>query len=498
MRNILLTVILALAAASARALTLPDIVGPGMVLQQQSEARLWGWAKAGSTVTATASWGRTARATASKDGRWELALPTPGATGEPQSVTIAGDGTSRTLTGVLIGEVWFCSGQSNMEMPLGGFWNCPVLGANEVIAESGKYRDLIHVCTVEKQGTPEPQKTVRGGWDAAGPEKAAKFSAVAYFFARELTERLGVPVGIINCSWGGSCVEGWLPKDTLLTYPDGLTPMDEADYHRKMVMFNGMLSPLAGYTVRGFLWNQGESNVGRETEYIARFATLTRLWRKLWRQAGTLPMYAVELPGYRYGDAQGDGAPKFRAAQHAIEGVLDHYGCVTTTDLMLPHETDQIHGCQKKEIGQRLAWMALTRDYGVKGIAAEAPALLSIERHAAATEEPVVIAGTPVAGHEAKGEVLHVYFKGAEDGFDRLSAIEGFEVRGADGAWHAASAWAASAWKDVRIQGCYVALACPEAGRAEAVRYRWHNFPTTYALHNVRGLPVVPFEAAIP
>lgn len=499
MRKHLLTLAAALlSCAAASALELPDIIGPHMVLQQNANARLWGWAKPGATVTATATFHATpVTVKAGRDGRFELLLPTPGATLAPQTVTIAEGKESRTLRDVLIGEVWFCSGQSNMEMPLGGFWNCPVHKANEAIAESGRYRGLIHVCTVDKQGADTPQQRVKGPWEQAGPENAAKFSAVAYFFARELTERLGVPVGVINCSWGGSCVEGWLPKDTLLTYPDGLTNMDDADYHRKMVMFNGMLAPLAGYTIRGFLWNQGESNVGRETEYITRFATMTRLWRKMWRQEGTLPMYAVELPGYRYGDPQGDGCPKFRAAQHRIAEVLDHYGCVTTTDLMLPYEIDQIHGCHKTEIGQRLAWLALSRDYGVKGIGAEAPELLTIERHDAKGEQPMVVAGTPVAGHDAKGEVLHLYFKDAADGFSRLADIEGFEAQGADGQWHTATVWAASAWKDVKIQGCYLCLACPAAGRIASVRYRWHNFPTTAPLLNLRGLPVVPFSAAV-
>ena len=134
-------------------------------------------------------------------------------------------------------------------------------------------------------------------------------------------------------------------------------------------MFNGMLHPLAGYTVKGFLWNQGESNVGREKEYVERFKTMTRLWRKMWRQGDDpLPMYTVELPGYSYGDVNGTNAADFRAAQHQIAHELENSGCVSTTDLILPYEAEQIHGCRKKEIGQRLAYMAATRDYGIEGI----------------------------------------------------------------------------------------------------------------------------------
>ena len=296
---------------SAQALELPEIIGNDMMLQQQTQARLWGWAKGGSTVEVTTSWDtQTYRATADKQtGRWELQVSTPAASYEPQSLTIKGDGETRRIENVLIGEVWFCSGQSNMEMPLKGFWNCPVRGANEEIAFSGRYRRSIRVATIEKKDALEPQDRVPGGWKVCEPKNAVNFSACGYFFAQALTDILDVPVGIINCSWGGSCVEGWLPKEILLTYPDGLTPMDQTDYHRKMVMFNGMLHPLAGYTVKGFLWNQGESNVGREKEYVERFKTMTRLWRKMWRQGDDpLPMYTVELPGYSYGDVNGTNA----------------------------------------------------------------------------------------------------------------------------------------------------------------------------------------------
>ena len=351
----------------AQALELPEIIGNDMMLQQQTQARLWGWAKGGSTVEVTTSWDtQTYRATADKQtGRWELQVSTPAASYDPQSLTIKGDGETRRIENVLIGEVWFCSGQSNMEMPLKGFWNCPVRGANEEIAFSGRYRRSIRVATIEKKDALEPQDRVPGGWKVCEPKNAVNFSACGYFFA---------PVGIINCSWGGSCVEGWLPKEILLTYPDGLTPMDQTDYHRKMVMFNGMLHPLAGYTVKGFLWNQGESNVGREKEYVERFKTMTRLWRKMWRQGDDpLPMYTVELPGYSYGDVNGTNAADFRAAQHQIAHELENSGCVSTTDLILPYEAEQIHGCRKKEIGQRLAYMAATRDYGIEGIHAEAP-----------------------------------------------------------------------------------------------------------------------------
>lgn len=495
-KKVLALVALFFGFLSSQALELPEIIGNDMMLQQLSQARLWGWAKGGSTVEVTTSWNaQIYRTTADKKtGRWELQVETPAASYDPQNLTIKGDGETKIIENILIGEVWFCSGQSNMEMPLGGFWNCPVQGSNEEIALSGRYRRSIRVATIAKKDALEPQDRVPGKWKTCEPQNAGSFSACGYFFAQTLTEILDVPVGIINCSWGGSCVEGWLPKEILLTYPDGLTPMDNEDYHRKMVMFNGMLNPLAGYTVKGFLWNQGESNVGREKEYIDRFKTMTRLWRKMWRQGNDpLPMYTVELPGYSYGDVNGTNCADFRAAQHQIAHELENSGCVSTNDLILPYEAEQIHGCRKKEIGQRLAYMAATRDYGIKGIHAEAPEFQRMKTVDVADKDMTVVAGTAVAANpNDKGKVVILYFSNMTDGVDRLYDIEGFEAAGADGVWHKATVWADGDWRDPEYQGCYLKLICPEAGEVKNVRYNYHNFTTTQ-LHNCFGQPVVPF-----
>ena len=495
-----------LAALAANAIELPEIIGDNMILQQQTEAKLWGWAAANNYVQVTTSWnGKAYTARADKDGRWDIAVATPKASYTQYTISFKEyaskpEGKNKkaiaqaTANGVLVGEVWFCSGQSNMEMPLGGFWNCPVEGANEAILQSAKYKNGIRVVTVPKVAADTPQQKVAGKWDVCEPKNAAKFSACGYFFATTLADMLDVPVGIVNCSWGGSCVEGWLPKDTLLTYPDGLTPMDDTDYHRKMVMFNGMLAPLAGYTIKGFLWNQGESNVGKAKDYITRFSTMTRLWRKMWNQpSDRLPMYTVEMPPYNYGDKNGTWGAEFRQAQHIIARQLENSGCVCTSDLIYPYEGEQVHGTQKKPIGQRLAYMALTRDYGIEGIAAEAPEYEYYDVVDASKDEQTVIAGTAVAQNpNATGKVLHIYFTNSTDGFDRLSDIQGFEAQDADGQWHPAIVWASSAWQNVKRQGCFLVLACPDAAEIKNIRYCYKNF-IKGELHNLRGLPVVPF-----
>ena len=480
---------LMLAGLEAQALELPEIIGPNMMLQQQAQARLWGWAKGGSTVEVSTSWSTDSyQAKAdSKTGRWDVEVQTPAASYAAQQLTIRGDGQTVTLDNVLIGEVWFCSGQSNMEMPLRGFWNCPVEGALNAVATSGQYQRSIRVATVPKIAADVPQDRVAGRWQECCPQTAAEFSALGYFFARTLTDLLDVPVGIINCSWGGSTVEGWLPREILETYPDGLVPFNDGDWMRKMVMYNGMLAPLAGYTVKGFLWNQGESNIGRDGMYAARFTDMVNLWRKLWND-DKLPIYTVELPPYWYDNVEGTNGPDFRVVQHQIAHTLPYSGCVCTTDLCYPHETKQIHGTKKLEIGQRMAYMAAARDYGMSWIHAEAPEFDHAKVVDAKPGDARVIAGSAVATNaDAKGRIVELYFTEARDGFDRLSDIQGFEAQDADGQWHDAIVWA-----DSNNSGCLLKLACPEAGEIKAIRYNYHNFTTT-SLHNMWGLPVVPF-----
>ncbi len=494
-----------LAAVSADALELPEIFSDNMMLQQQTQAKMWGWAEAGSTITVTTSWNnKKTTAKTGDDGKWILSVETPAASYNTYSISITEKGTKKasadyatsvTINNVLIGEVWFCSGQSNMEMPLRGFWNCPIEGANEAIAQSGKYKRSIRAVTIERKGALTPQDRAAGKWQECTPEFSPEFSAGGYFFARTLSDILDVPVGIICCAWGGSCVEGWLPKEILLTYPDGLTPMDDTEYHQKMIMYNGLLHPTAGYTIKGFLWNQGESNVGKEQEYIDRFITMTNLWRKMWNQPGDkLPMYAVELPPYDYGDVNGDWGAKFREAQHIIAQKLENSGCICTSDLIYDYEPAQVHGTKKLEIGQRLAYMAAVRDYGVKGIASEAPEFEFMRIVDADESDAQVIAGTAVAKNaNEKGKVVELYFTNSTDGFDRLTDIQGFEAAGADGKYYPAVVWAASSWEMTVRQGCFLKLVCPEVPEVKSVRYCFKNFAPG-KLHNMRGLPVVPFR----
>ena len=293
---------LAAAWSVAAKVSLPDAIGSNMVLQQNTNVKLWGWADPHAAVTVVASWGAKASAKSDGEGRWEVTLKTPAGSYEPQRITVA-SGDKRVLDNVLIGEVWFCSGQSNMDMPLGGYWNGLVEGGNEAIACADAQRGRIRFLKVAYSQGYTPQERVPGAWNEFTTATAARCSATAYFFAEMLNDVLGVPVGVIDCSWGGSRVESWTSQEILETYPDidvsekGIAAVDE--WLRPLVMYNGMLHPVAGYTVRGYLWYQGESNVGAHAVYAERLANMVKLWRGLWGQ-GELPFYFVEIAPFNY------------------------------------------------------------------------------------------------------------------------------------------------------------------------------------------------------
>lgn len=234
--------------------TLPEIIGDNMVLQQNSEVNLWG-KSTGKIVSVSSSWSANpVKVEVNKDGSWKIKIHTPKGSYNPQTIIIS-DEESITLNNILIGEVWFASGQSNMEMPLKGFLNCPVTKSNEIITYAGENKNKIRFATIPRTPSYTLQDEVKGKWKECNSQNAPDFSATAFFFAKNINRALDVPVGIINCSWGGSRVESWLPKDILQNYKDidlSKTGIEKViDYKRPLLMYNGMLHALTSYTIRG-------------------------------------------------------------------------------------------------------------------------------------------------------------------------------------------------------------------------------------------------------
>ncbi|KAA6342820.1 hypothetical protein EZS27_009457 [termite gut metagenome] len=470
MKTFLYSVIaIALSAISPvkAAIQLPDIIGDNMVLQQNTNVKLWGTtSKANATITVKTSWdSQTYSAKSNGNGKWSVLVSTPKAGYEPQSITLS-DGEAIKLNNILIGEVWFCSGQSNMEMPLNGFSSNPILGANDDIANASRHKG-IRFATVPKTSAVTPQETCKGKWQVCNPENAQWFSAVGFYFATSLSQILDVPVGIINCSWGGSRVEGWLSERILRNYPDinlkdaGQKNEQVPEAGQPMIMYNGMLKPLQNYTIKGFLWYQGESNVGRHKTYAERLADMVNLWRGEWG-LGELPFYFVELAPYIYGKE--DRGAYLREAQFKAQSLISNSGLVSTNDLVEEYEATNIHPKSKTLIGKRLSYMALVNTYGVKGISDRGPAYKSMEIR--------------------EGKAF-LSFDNAGNGFNRSNGIIGFEIAGADKVFYPAEATAG--WRGQVIVGS------DKVTEPVAVRYAFRDY-LPGNLQNSREQPAYPFR----
>lgn len=460
---------LALVCVQAGAVRLPNIIGDNMVLQQKSDARLWGWSRPGATVTATPSWtGKAEIAKADKKGRWQLTVPTPEASFTPQTIVIADRESADTVSNVLIGEVWLASGQSNMEMPLRGFDTQPIRDAGRTIAYSGNYPG-IRVAMMPKAIAYEPQEDAQTSWKVSSPENAGEFSALAYHFAKTLTDLKHVPVGIICNAYGGSSVEGWLPKEILDTYPGYNMAAEQKDskkddWTRIGVMYNALLKPVAGYTVRGFLWNQGESNVGRHQELPGHLSDMVKEWRRLWNDP-QLPFYHVELPPWNYGDPQATDAALFREAQHKATEVIPESWIICNSDLIDEDELNDIHASRKPELGERLAFTVAATAYGMDG---------------------VPYRSTRFKKMTTEGDKAILEFDSQWDSFTPNEELPGFEAAGPDRVFHPAKA--VQDWNTRKVT-----VTSEEVPEITAVRYNFRNFAPG-KVHNLMGLPLIPFR----
>lgn len=449
---------------------LPSLICDNMVLQQQTTVKLWGTGAPGSRVRITPSWsGDTASCPVGKDGAWCLELKTPQAGYTPYEITFDDGEGMQVVKNVLIGEVWLASGQSNMEMPLHGFYACPVQhGVNEII-HAAEVKG-VRMFNVPKEQSYEPQADCGGTWMLPSAGTAADFSAVAWFFAKSLSSALQVPVGIINSSYGGAKVESWTGRELLEGYPDICLERDSMErmthFLRPMLMYNAMLKPLQNYAVKGFIWYQGCSNVGLHDTYAQRLANMVKLWRKEWKR-GELPFYYVEIAPYLYRENSQQGqAAYLREAQFKALSLIPNSGMVSTNDLVSDYERHNIHPRQKQEVGQRLSYLALNQTYGMKQIHCFSPQYKSLE----------------IAGAKAILSFDHL-----EEGICRYCDYSGFEIAGEDKVFHPAEK-VLFLWQTGRLE-----VSSSKVPRPVAVRYCFRDFQ----VGNMTGgneLPLIPFR----
>ncbi len=350
---------------------LPAIFNDNMVLQQQTQAGIWGKANKNAKVNVTTSWDKKSyTATASNDGSWKVKVATPVA-GGPYQISIS-DGKAITLKNVLIGEVWLCSGQSNMEMPMKGFRNQPISGSAEAIAFSENSK--IRLFTVKKSASLEPLDDFDAGWSLCVPENVMNFSATAYYFGLMLNKKLNVPIGLIHSSWGGTRIEPWINEMGIKNFdwvklPEK-KPVDKLSQQTPTVLFNAMINPLVGYAIKGAIWYQGESNRNEPAEYQKLMPGLIQNWRDLWKQ-GDFPFYYMQIAPYDYGKS-GLNSAYLREAQLKASTKSTNTGMASIMDI---GEERFIHPPNKKIGSKRLAYLALEKTYGIKGIQSGSPVI---------------------------------------------------------------------------------------------------------------------------
>lgn len=435
---------------------LPAILGSHMVLQQQSKVKLWGWSAPAEKITISVSWSKsTYEAKGSRGAKWEAEINTP-PSGGPYTIKIKG-ANEIILEDVMIGEVWVCSGQSNME------WSADQgLQQSKDEAPNATNRN-IRFFYVPKSTSTTPQDDVRAKWVVCNPEDMRHFSAIGYFFGKQINQLTSHPVGLINSNWGGTPAEVWTPSDIVMNDPDlnkaaeKIPPFDWWPYQAGEA-YNAMIYPITNFSIAGVLWYQGESNVDTHYGYKRLFTSMIDGWRKAWNNE--FPFYFVQIAPYAYSDAHINGAylreAQTKASAHPKTGM------VVISDLV--DNIKDIHPVLKKEVAARLAEYALAETYGLKRGPYKSPVYKSHSIEKAAIR--ISFDDVPTA----------LVAKGGE--------LTDFQIAGADGNFLPAKA---------RIEGRTVIVYHPSIKEPKDVRFGFTNTAMPN-LFSAEGLPVNLFR----
>ncbi len=475
-------------------LKLPAIIGHHMVLQRDLANPIWGWADPGADVTVAIA-GQTHTAKADENGKWRVTLGPMAGSNHALRMAISSKGEEIALGNIVVGEVWICSGQSNMQ------WSVGQSDDPDLEAGSANFPN-IRLISVPQVGTQEKQDDFKGQWDVCTPETVSQFSGVGYFFGRQLHQALGVPIGLIDNAWGGSAAEAWVSREVMEADPRFAAVMaqwkqTEATYdhekamadwkaraeeakaagrpaprapsdplrgnHRPGNIWAGVLHPTIGYGIRGAIWYQGESNAGRAYQYDDLFSLMISEWRKAWG-IGDFPFYWVQLADFKAeqpNPGESDWAELREAQTNTL--ALPNTGQAVIYDI---GEGRDIHPRDKQNVAKRLARIALARDYG-QSVEYLSPSYQSME---AKDGKVVLTFDNPGAGG--------LYAFDTEE-------VKGFAVAGEDKTWHWATGKVVAPDK--------VEIASAAVANPVAVRYAWSDNPVAN-LRSRLGLPVIPFR----
>jgi sialate O-acetylesterase len=497
-KHISILSLFACTALQLNALTLPNVFGDHMVFQREQVNTVWGTAEPSEAITVQIA-GQSHSTQANEQGQWKLSID-PLASGGPYTLEVQGNEQSVTYTDVLSGEVWICSGQSNMRYPLSAINNA------EIEIHSANYPE-IRLLTVPNVGSPEALSNFNGQWVSCSPHTAARFSAVGYLFGRRLHNTLQVPIGLINNAWSGSSAEGWVPREVLDQHaefnknsaewdakvaaysdemheqavaaykasrakwkedPQGPRPREPRDprfsAHRPGNIFNGVVAPTVGFGIKGVIWYQGESNVARANTYQLLMTELIQTWRARWGQ-GDFPFYWVQLAdhGEESAESTNSSLPALRDAQTKTLSV-PHTGQAVIIDV---GEGRDIHPRNKQTVANRLVRWALSQDYGYDQIAYQSPTYQSMK----------------IQGNKVLLTFDYVSDQGLYT-FDVDQAL-GFSIAGADNKFHTATA---------RLVGNnQIEVSSKSILEPIKVSYGWSKNPVVN-VYDRNGLPLTPFR----
>lgn len=440
------------------AIKLPAIFCDNMVLQQQTDVSIWGMASSGAQVSVRPSWdGRSVFIKADRNGKWSLKIRTP-KFGGPYSLKIS-DGKEVSLNNVMIGEVWICSGQSNMEMPMIGYNGQPVNGSLDAIVRSRNKN--IRLFTVKRAYDIAPLDDCSGNWEEASPQTVERFSATAYFFGKMINEVMDIPIGLISVNWGGSSIKSWMSEASLK--PFNLKPENKKESITRpnqspATLYNGMINPILGYGIRGAIWYQGETDKHLSDQYVKMFDKMVSDWRIKWK-VGDFPFYYCQIAPYEHGGKANSAF--FREAQGKCMQITPNTGMVVLMDADSP---ESIHPAKKQEAGNRLAYWALAETYGIKGFVYKSPSV----KH--------------VSFEDGKGVVT---FNDAPRGLTAYGKeVKGVFIAGEDKKWYRGTV----AFNDSKMY-----VFSPNVIKPVAIRYGFTNYAQAMIFSN-QGLPVSSFR----
>ena len=424
---------------------LPSIIASNMVLQRNTTVKIWGWATPGEKISIKARWiSEILKITASENGRWEIAIKTT-LSKESQSIQLKSSESNINLENILFGEVWVCSGQSNMRMPLKGYTGQPTFEGNLSVATSKNTN--LRLFSITENGSPSPLDSLSNykKWEIAAPETSKDFSAVAYFYGKQLQAILDVPVGLIMTSWGGTRIQPWMSKEAIAPFLEvNEVKKDTTEKYKRIpsAIFNAMINPITSYTIRGVIWYQGETNRNEPKIYQKLLPEMVKDWRKQWN-IGDFPFYYVQIAPNKYVDKS--KSQYLRETQLKALDFIPNSGMAVLSDI---GSDVTIHPPRKKEVAERLLFITLNKTYGMKDVDCTGPVYKSMT--------------------EKEGALL-LSFDAAETGiFSPETELSNFEIAGEDKIFYPAKA-EIIAHKQVKVSSLDVKVPV-------AVRYGWQNW----------------------